>query len=462
MNGIGGAGSFGYGNGTDGEGLGGGLFVLGSSLTLSNNTFSQNSASTSSPNISDVVTVTNLTDGGPGSLRYFLTSVPANLTEIIFSPSLSGQTYVLTGGQLVISNNLIIDSTGLPAGIAISGNNSSRVFQITSNRVVMLNALAIVNGSASADVGGGIRNDGSLTAMNCLLSNNVALGGNGVTSPNLGGGGGGGAGLGGGIFSDGPALTLAGCSFNSNTAKGGNGGNGVFGGGGQGGNGGGPNGGTPGSTPGPGGFGGGGAGGSTGYNGSQGWVGGFGGGGGGPSAGGVGGLGGSYAGGGGHGNGELSGPGGGGAGLGGAIFTRTGSIYITNCSFNDNVATNGFPGTGGASPGTSGLAYGGAIFNMSQSLTLISDTFANNAAKTGLPDIYTTPPLTMTVTNGNLQFTWPTNEVGFSLQSTTNLQTPHTWQALGSPVSTNGAVFEQISAGMTGFSSFFRLFYSNP
>ncbi len=103
------------GNGGNGEGLGGGLFVFNASLTISNNNvFNQNLAATALPNISDFETVTNLTDGGLGSLRYFLTN-GSNPTDIIFSSALSGKTNLLTAGPLVISNSLVIDSTR-PAG----------------------------------------------------------------------------------------------------------------------------------------------------------------------------------------------------------------------------------------------------------------------------------------------------------------------------------------------------------
>jgi hypothetical protein len=99
---------------------------------------------------------------------------------------------------------------------------------------------------------------------------------------------------------------------------------------------------------------------------------------------------------------------------------------------------------------------------MSPTLTLAGGSFSNNIAATGLPDVYTTPPLMMTPISGNLLFRWPTNEPGFSVELTTNLDPQFSWQPLGTPVSTNGPVMQQTATGVTGPAKFFRLFYSNP
>ncbi|MCF7674520.1 MAG: hypothetical protein K9M97_04195, partial [Akkermansiaceae bacterium] len=148
---------------------------------------------------------------------------------ITFDPALDGQTITLTSGQILIDKSLTIDASSLPAGIVISGNSSSRVFEITPTATVTLNSLELASGHASSAVGGAILNSGELTAMNCLFTGNVARGGAGQTpgSGSNGGGGGGGAGMGGAIFSDGPGLTLTDCVFSDNSAIGGNGGNGL-------------------------------------------------------------------------------------------------------------------------------------------------------------------------------------------------------------------------------------------
>jgi hypothetical protein len=132
--------------------------------------------------------VTNVLDSGAGSLRQVISSEAAG-GEITFDPGLSGQTIRLTSGQLVIAKNLTIDASALPAGIVISGDKDasgtpttgdSRVFKISmGGHSVVMKRLTITRGSAPAgfldEVGGGIFNDeGDLTLVECVLSNNEA------------------------------------------------------------------------------------------------------------------------------------------------------------------------------------------------------------------------------------------------------------------------------------------------
>jgi hypothetical protein len=498
-NGLGGGGSFGAGNGTNGQAWAGGIFNLGGTLTLSGLNFSNNVALTGAPDFYDSVnlptasTVTTPLDFGSGSLRAILTNVPAGAT-ITFAQYLAGAAVAVTNGQMTLSNNVTIDASGLIGGVTILGNQASRIFQVSPNTSVTLKSLTISSGAITNDTGGAIRNDGALTALNCVFNNNVANGGNGGTTgvQVSGGPGGGGAGMGGAIFSDGPALTLNGCAFNSNLAQGGNGGagnswgslptNGLPGGGING-----ALGGVPvtdptylyvGYPPNVGGFGGGGGGGTGAgnftmfpadsgapppMNGGTGGFGGGGGGGGNHNANGIGGAGGKpgvFGGAGGAGFNFLSGGAGGGAGLGGAIFAKTGQIIITNCSFSGNIATNGLGGAGSAN-GTNGQAWGGALFNMSGNFSLTNSAFTNNSAATGSPDLFTLPQLNVTSLNGNLQFSWATNQPGFSVQYTTNLAPPTAWQPLNSAVTTNGTFFQQTIVA-PGSALYFELFHSSP
>lgn len=363
------------------------------------------------------LTVTSSADNGAGTLRALVSQAVSGDT-IIFGTGLAGQTIMLSGGQLTVTNNLTIDASALAGGVAISGNNASRVLLVNSNATLTLRSLTLINGQVSADSGGGIRNEGNLTAFNCIFSNNAALGGNGVNpgGGNNGGPGGGGAGLGGAIYSEGAALTLGGCTFQGNLAQGGTGGAGNNSGGlsnFNGGNGGGPNGGSGGDaydffSPGgnPGGFGGGGGGGSAeigpfgiedGFNGGSG---GFGGGGGGGAAGddgvgvngnaGGGGAAGAFGGAGGAALSFVTGGGGGGAGLGGGVFVLGGAVTVTNCSFTGNVANEGVGGAGFSSGGNgaNGLGLGGGLFNNSTNLALINNIFSGNQASTGSPNEY--------------------------------------------------------------------------
>ena len=75
-------------------------------------------------------TVTNTNDSGAGSLRAAIASA-ADGDTIDFASALNGQTITLTSGVLFISKNLTIDGPGAEL-LAVSGNNSGRVFEITS------------------------------------------------------------------------------------------------------------------------------------------------------------------------------------------------------------------------------------------------------------------------------------------------------------------------------------------
>ena len=206
-------------------------------------------------------TVINLNDSGADSLRAVINSSVSGDT-VAFNSGLTG-TIVLTSGQLVITNNLTINGPG-PSTLAVSGNNSNRVFMINDSISVNISGLTICNGlstgmngvdlSASCDVnpdykiqpaaggdgiGGGILNNGALSLSNCTLSGNVASGGPGGSGTGLGlncnnvhyvvdsYGTNGGVGLGGAIWNGG-YLTTVECSFSNNLAVGGVGGNGDF------------------------------------------------------------------------------------------------------------------------------------------------------------------------------------------------------------------------------------------
>lgn len=273
-------------------------------------------------------------------------------------------TYTLTGVGDTIEN--AFGQTGLPAitsTITISGNGATILRDVSSSNFRLLF----------------VGSDGRLFLHNLSLQNGLARGGNG------GPGGGGAAGMGGGIFNQGD-LTAVGVTFSNNIAQGGLGPAGGFvgGGGGVGGNGGsfGASGGPPngGASPGgDGGFGGGGAsfGGDGGFggggagSGGTGGSGGFGGGGGGGPTGGIAGFGG----------GNGGGVGGGGGGFGGAIFNLTGRVSITNSTFYNNSAHGGDSQFGNSGAGG---GFGGAIFNLNGAVTIVNSTISENNVVPGL------------------------------------------------------------------------------
>jgi hypothetical protein len=167
-------------------------------------------------------------------------------------------------GELLIDKNLDIAGPG-PNALAVSGNNSSRVFNIAGGVTVNLSGLTICNGHAAdgaagtnsvtpgdpGNDGGGIYNWGTLALTNCVITRcRSGQGGAGFSTTGFpvgvtpGSSDGGSGGNGGGMYNAG-TLMLVNCSLSTNAA-------------GSGGSGGTPlNGGLSGSTGGLGGSGGG-------------------------------------------------------------------------------------------------------------------------------------------------------------------------------------------------------------
>lgn len=108
---------------------------------------------------------------GDLSLREVIARVESGAT-VSFDGSLSGQTIALTSGQLTLDKSLTIDASGLADGITISGDNSSRVFEVTSDEDVTLRHLTIADGSASSSAG--ILNEGTLTLDGVTVTGNTA------------------------------------------------------------------------------------------------------------------------------------------------------------------------------------------------------------------------------------------------------------------------------------------------
>ena len=132
------------------------------------------------------VTVFNILDSGTGSLRAAVAAAHRGDT-IAFASSLAGQTITLTSGELFLKQDVTIAGPGT-GPVTISGNNASRVFELSSKTKpqVTLSGLTISDGYApgpfgySTDNGGGILNEGALTVRNCILSHNSAPIGAGI------------------------------------------------------------------------------------------------------------------------------------------------------------------------------------------------------------------------------------------------------------------------------------------
>ena len=104
-------------------------------------------------------------DSGPGSLRDTIADASPGDT-INFAKKV--HTITLTSGELDITQNLDIEGPG-PNKLTISGNDDSRVFDISAGETVTIAGLTIADGLADGNspiihsLGGGILNQGDLT-----------------------------------------------------------------------------------------------------------------------------------------------------------------------------------------------------------------------------------------------------------------------------------------------------------
>ena len=105
--------------------------------------------------LSSTFVVDSLTDTGTGSgltgdIRYCIAQADQSAnagSTITFGPSLTGSTITLSQGQLVISDAMTITGPGA-SSLTISGNNSSRLFDVASGGSLTLENVTLTGGLA--------------------------------------------------------------------------------------------------------------------------------------------------------------------------------------------------------------------------------------------------------------------------------------------------------------------------
>jgi hypothetical protein len=121
---------------------------------------------------------------------------------------------------LMIEGDVTIDAGG--AAVVVSGASASRVFHVLPGASLTLTNVTVANGRAA--FGAGVFNEGNLTLVDCIFTDNTALG---ADAPGNTGDSGEGA-VGGAVYNTG-SLTMSGTAFNGNSAVAGAGGSGAKG-----------------------------------------------------------------------------------------------------------------------------------------------------------------------------------------------------------------------------------------
>jgi hypothetical protein len=145
--------------------------------------------------VPSTLTVTNLYDSGPGSLRYEIAQATSKDNTIVFDKKLAGGTIALTTGELVISKSLTIQGRGETiasqswADMAFETHYGSRIFEVDgAGTTVALSGLTMTGGGGTRlgggtigypndGYGGAILNFGTLKISGCTLGGNTGSGG---------------------------------------------------------------------------------------------------------------------------------------------------------------------------------------------------------------------------------------------------------------------------------------------
>jgi len=152
------------------------------------------------------ITVTNILDGMPGSLRDAVSMASVGDT-IVFLPTTDGLPQVLSAGEIALNFSINIFGNG-PGNTIVDGNVSNRIFNINASGPVRLTDLEIRNGSSTSS-GGAIFATGGvdLQINNCTITDSEST----VAAAGEGGGG---------IAGDNAIITVMESDINGNTASG--------------------------------------------------------------------------------------------------------------------------------------------------------------------------------------------------------------------------------------------------
>src|ERR1044071_2971273 len=128
-----------------------------------------------------IITVTNINDSGPGSLRQALADAQDGDT-IQFDPALNGQSIPLTSGELVIDKNITISGPGsnLLTVSRSQGAPAFRIIHIMPSHTVAINGLTLSGGflpkfDSSGPGAGTFNEQGTLTIERCTVAGNFSF-----------------------------------------------------------------------------------------------------------------------------------------------------------------------------------------------------------------------------------------------------------------------------------------------
>lgn len=111
--------------------------------------------------------------GCDGSLKDKIECAPEGAT-ITFAPALTGQTIILTSGEIIIDKDITLAGLGM-LDLTISRYNSSRIFHVQLNGTLTVENMGLKDG-ISVTNGGAMCVEGGLNLLNVLLQNNFENG----------------------------------------------------------------------------------------------------------------------------------------------------------------------------------------------------------------------------------------------------------------------------------------------